>query len=185
MEKELSIEGEKVSLRDARPSDTEKYVRWMQEGEWRKFDAPWEEKELRNDEIEKKFEKLFLGDKTEPRERAIIRLSGEQPIGWVNRYSEEDSEAGFLLGIDICEDEHLNKGVGTEALSLWIDHLFENSEVDRLGLNTYSFNERMMSVAEKLGFVKKDVDEEAVHWRGKNIDRIRYVLSREEWVTSS
>lgn len=181
MGKDLLKKGNNVCLRDARLSDSEIYLKWMQEGEWREFDAPWERKDLDEGKIKNRFKQLYLGEKTEPRKRAIICLPERKPIGWVNRYFEEEKDEKFFLGIDICEDDHLNRGVGTEALSLWIDYLFDNSEVRRLRLNTYSFNDRMKRVAEKLDFMKENTDKKAVCWQGKWIDRERYVLPRREW----
>jgi RimJ/RimL family protein N-acetyltransferase len=35
------------------------------------------------------------------------------------------------VGIDICEDAYLNRGYGTEALCLWVDHQFTDDEDDQ------------------------------------------------------
>jgi len=181
MKKDVLKKGKNVLLRDARSSDFESYIRWMKDGEWKDFDAPWEELDDSKEKMEKKFKQLFLKEKTEPRRRAMISILEDKPIGWVNHYSENEHHSVFLVGIDICEDEHLNKGLGTEALALWIDYLFDNSEVHKVGLHTYSFNSRMNKVAEKLGFVKEGLDREVVCWNGKWINRIRYGLLLEEW----
>lgn len=181
MKKGILKKGENVLLRDARPSDAETYIRWMEEGEWKSFDAPWEELHDSKEKIKKRFKQLFLKGKTEPRSRAIISISEDKSIGWVNRYSENEHHPVFLVGIDICEDDYLCRGLGTEALALWIDYLFDNSEVHKIGLHTYSFNPRMNKVAEKLGFVKEGVDREIVYWNGEWLNRIRYGLLLEEW----
>jgi len=181
MKEGILKKGEGVALRDARSSDIRDYKRWMLGGEWKDFDAPWEYKDMSEDEVVKRFGSLFLKDKTEPRKCAIISTLEDKPIGWVNRYSENEHHALFLLGIDICEDEHLGKGLGTESLTLWINYLFENSDIHKVGLQTYSFNIRMKKLAEKLCFTEEGVDREIVHWDGRWHDRIKYGLLRREW----
>jgi RimJ/RimL family protein N-acetyltransferase len=56
-------------------------------------------------------------------------------------------------GIDICEDDAMGHGLGSEALKLWVDYLFTNSNLHNVALETWLFNSRIMHVAEKLGFV--------------------------------
>jgi len=182
MGKDFQKKGKNVSLRDAHTSDCEVYMKWMSEGEWKDFDAPWEEFDnLSKQKLRKRFEQLFLEEKVKPRKRAIITLPEDKPIGWVNRYHDDEHFSLFLIGIDICEDDHLDGGLGTESLQLWIDYLFENSDVHKVGLNTYSFNHRMNEVAKRLGFKKEGVDREVIHWKGDWIDLIRYGILRQEW----
>ncbi len=181
MERGLLKRGENVFLRDAYPSEVEDYLRWMREGEWKDFDAPWEEMDDPQEDLEKRFNRVFLEEKTEPRKRAIITSPEDKPIGWVNRYSKKKHHSVFLIGIDICEDPYLGKGLGTEALHLWIEYLFENSDIHKVGLHTYSYNKKMKRVAEKLGFKEEGIDREIVLWKGDWISRIRYGMIRQEW----
>ncbi len=182
MGKDLLKNGTNVSLRDARPSDCEAYIEWMREGEWKDFDAPWEDYDKKSEkESRKRFEELFLEEKVDPRKRAIITLPEDKPIGWVNRYHDNEHYSLYLIGIDICKNDYLDRGLGTEALELWIDFLFENSDVHKIGLQTYSFNHRMNKVANKLCFKEEGVDREVIHWKGKWINRVRYGMLRQEW----
>jgi len=182
MGKDFLKKGKNVSLRDAHLSDCRAYINWMHKGEWKDFDAPWEEFDnLSKKELRKRFEQLFLKEKVKPRKRAIMTLPEDKPIGWVNRYHDNEHDSLFLIGIDICEDDHLDAGLGTEALELWINYLFENSDVHKVGLHTYSFNHRMNKVAKRLGFKKEGVDREVIRWKGEWINRIRYGMLRHEW----
>ena len=76
---------------------------------------------------------------------------------------------------------YLNQGVGTEALGLWVDYLFSISDVHRIGLDTWSFSERMMRVAEKLGFVREGAERELVQWQGEWLDLVHFGMLRREW----
>jgi RimJ/RimL family protein N-acetyltransferase len=78
----------------------------------------------------------------------------------------------------------LNKGHGTEALRLWVDYLFLNSEIHRLGFDTYSFNVRMVHVGEKLGFALEGTEREVIYWLDAWLDRLHFGLLRSEWASA-
>jgi RimJ/RimL family protein N-acetyltransferase len=180
--------GDLVLLRDVLPSDADHYLRWQFSGEWRQFDAPWQESRFSTmtpEEIEAFRERLRDGSQQEldsPRKMAVIVSLEGKPLGWVNRYAKKDYPDVWYVGIDICEDDYLGRGFGTEALGLWIDYLFSHSEVYRIGLETWSFNPRMMRVAEKLGLVYEGAERELREWQGERLDFVHYGLLRREWL---
>ena len=187
----ILAENNLVRLRDRLPTDVDHYLRWMTTGEWRYFDAPFdgilEEMTL---EQKTKFSVNFLeklaADLPIPRPTAVIELKdGNQPVGWVSRYGEKRFPDVYYIGIDICEDVHLNQGVGTSALRLWIDYLFENSAAHKIECHTWSFNPRMMHVAEKLGFTLEGRELELITWNDHRQDRLRYGLLRSEWLPTN
>jgi len=177
--------GENVVLRDREPEDADTYLRWMGSGQWRSFDAPWERVNVESPEDQAALRVKFLAkceNVAEPRNSAIIVLGDGRPLGWVNRYIRRRGMTDtWFLGIDICEDEFLGRGLGSEALALWIDYLFEGSEVHKLAIDTWSFNERMMHVAGKLGFTLEGRRREEIEWEGRWQDRMEYGLLRSEW----
>lgn len=178
--------GERVLLRDPIPSDAIAYVHWMGHGEWRSFDAPWEDDggpvtAARAAELKRHFVEMCAQEPPHPRVRPFIATRDNLPIGWVSRYGETRSPRAWLVGIDICDDRYLNQGLGTEALKLWIDYLFENSDLHRLGLDTWSLNVRMAHVARKIGFVFEGAQRELVEWRGKWLDLLHFGMVRSEW----
>jgi RimJ/RimL family protein N-acetyltransferase len=180
--------GERTILRDRLPSDVESYLRWQTIGEWRLYDAPWENENEHvptTSEEEEAFRACFLEKCRQelpmPRKRATIAALGDEPLGWVSRYGDERFSEAYCVGISIGEDAYLNQGIGTEALGLWVDYLFSNSDVHRIGLDTWSFNGRMMRVAEKLGFVGEGVERELMQWQGKRLDRVHFGVLRKEW----
>ncbi len=177
--------GERVALRAACPSDLKSYLRWMKTGEWLQYDAPWENLGdwTSHTVAKERFTKRFLNDSSLLRQKAIVCLREDQskPLGWVNRYGEQRFPHAWLIGVCICEDEYLNKGLGTEAFGLWIDYLFANSDIHRIGFATYSLNPRMIRVGEKLGFVHEGTDREIICWQNTWLDRLHFGLLRTEW----
>lgn len=178
--------GERVVLRDRLPSDVESYLRWQTHGEWRLYDAPWENEDVpRTAEEEEAFRVRFLEKCQQalsvPRKRATVATLKGEPLGWVNRYGDERFSEAYRVGISIGEDAYLNQGIGTDALGLWVDYLFSNSDVHRVGLDTWSFNGRMMRVAEKLGFVREGAERELIQWQGEWLDLVHFGMLRKEW----
>jgi RimJ/RimL family protein N-acetyltransferase len=180
--------GKLISLRDPLPSDVDHYLRWQFSGEWRRFDAPWEEgafSMMAPDDAEafrERFRARCQKVPDLPRKRAMISTIEGKPLGWVNRYAEKDYPDVWYVGIDICGDDYLGRGFGSEALGLWIDYLFSHSEVYRIGLETWSFNPRMMRVAEKVGLIHEGAERELLEWQGERLDLVRYGLLRREWL---
>jgi RimJ/RimL family protein N-acetyltransferase len=179
----VPIEGRLAVLRDATPDDREYYRNWQNQGEWREFDAPWErpERSMTERDTDEEFDRLFLGEPVLPRKRLIIALPGGHPVGWVTRYGDRRFSSCCHVGIDICDDTQLNRGRGTEALRFWVAHIFASSEFHRVAFATYSFNVRVIRLAEKLGFTFEGRDREIVQWQGEWIDRLHFGLLRGEW----
>ena len=178
--------GQQVILRDRLPSDVDSFIHWRTHGEWRKLDAPWEgahdylgaEEEAK---LRERFLEMCAKDPPVPRGLAAIATLDGTPLGWVNRYHAKGSPDEWYVGIGIAEDAHWDKGLGTESLWLWVDYLFANSDFHRIGLTTWSFNPRMMRVAEKVGFLSEGTQREAREWEGKFLDRMQYGMLRREW----
>ena len=132
--------------------------------------------------IRQMFQALSDTNLSTPRNRMLIMLrENEQSLGWVSRYGNERFPTVTYIGIDICEDDYLNRGLGTAALRLWVDYLFTNSDFRKIECHTWSLNPRMARVAEKLGFFHEGTERELIQWQGAWIDRIRFGMLRSEW----
>jgi RimJ/RimL family protein N-acetyltransferase len=88
--------------------------------------------------------------------------------------------AGMNGGIQF--DAHCwTGGYGTEALKLWIHHLFASMPLVRIGFATWSGNHRMIRCSEKLGMRMEARIRKARLYDGKYYDSIRMGVLREEW----
>jgi len=178
--------GDRVILRDRLPSDLDSIIRWNFHGEHLKFDAPWERMGVSwtEEQIEKFKEGFFEKFKKElpiPRGSAIIATRENIPIGNVNRYYHKDIIDAPFIGISIQEDEYLNQGLGTEAFKLWLDYQFSNSNIHRIGAETWLFNPRAIRILEKVGFKLEGVQREMREWEGQRLDKMLFGMLRREW----
>lgn len=181
-EYEIIEKGDLVMLRTLVETDRDHYKRWQTQGEWRLLDAPWAQNvtEEKKDKESRKKQKNTQDD-SGPNKLAIIATIDNKPLGWVNRYAGKGNPFVWLVGIDICEDEYLNRGYGSEAMKLWVNYLFANSEIHKLCLDTWSFNPRMKRVAEKIGFLYEGSQREMRFWQGEWLDLVHFGMLREEW----
>ena len=182
----MLICGSRIVLRDRLSSDADRYVYWQNHGEWRAYDAPWEGGTApyppeRLAEMRARFIERCGDERPEPRTWAMIARLDGYPLGWVSSYTLEEAPDTRFVGIDLCDDAYLNRGLGTEALRLWLDYLSANTAVERLGLETWSFNPRMIRVAEKVGFVLYNVKRRGMVWQGEPLDLLQFSLLRSQW----
>jgi aminoglycoside 6'-N-acetyltransferase len=95
----------------------------------------------------------------------IIELEG-RPIGYVQFYPWDDDEEGsdamglppsegaWGLDVFIGEPDLVNRGIGTAAVSLLCDHLFDERDASSVRLVSAIDNERALRSYEKAGFRK-------------------------------
>ena len=144
--------------------------------EWKKWDAPYYPHVTMTyeDFLDKKEQMVNQGDYWG------IEVDGEL-IGMVSYYWEHKPSLWLEMGILIYEPKYWSGGYGTKALTMWIDHLFNDMPLVRVGLTTWSGNVRMIRVAEKLGMTMEARIRKVRYWEGVYYDSIRMGMLREEW----
>jgi putative hydrolase of HD superfamily len=128
---------------------------------------------LRSDLLEGKF----------PTQKKLIVDKGNgRVIGEVSWYWKSEVTKWKEVGIVIFDEDYWGLGIGYKALKLWVDQVFSTyPDIVRLGLTTWSGNQRMMKLAEKLGFRCEAVYRRARTVNGLYYDSISYGVLREEW----
>lgn len=169
----MKISFDNIILRDYQLSDVEDEVRWTNvDTAWFYADTPWatmekvDADELRADMIE------IMESMPEDaiRWRFEIEVDGRH-IGMVSSYyldenfeytpwdsidqskNAEGNNSIRTLGIEICEMDCWGKGIGTKALTAFMEYYRSLGEY-RFLLETWSGNKRMLGCARKLGFVE-------------------------------
>jgi RimJ/RimL family protein N-acetyltransferase len=181
VENVIEVRGDGIILRDGRVEDVDARIRWVTvEMEWGEWDGPWEGNEpIPAEKIEEARTNMAAAlSKTPPTPRNMLYIQriGGPLLGWVSAYRYDPADCSIWVGIDICEPAFWGKGIGTEALGLWIDYLFGSMSLDRIRMSTWSGNARMMRCADKCGFALVERIPDAREVRGE-----RYMLSRKDW----
>ncbi|MBM7588042.1 RimJ/RimL family protein N-acetyltransferase [Bacillus pakistanensis] len=178
----MKIAGNKVTLKPIDVQDIP--VLWeLTYGEdhpqWKKWDAPYFPFKIIDFDtfFSQTKEKIEKGEDT----RRLGIFVGNELIGTVTYYWEFKATKWLEAGIGIYNPSYWNGGYGTEALSLWVDHLFKTLDIPRVGITTWSGNIRMMKAAEKVGMQLEGRMRKCRYYNGEYYDSIRMGVLREEW----
>jgi RimJ/RimL family protein N-acetyltransferase len=163
--------GEKVCLRAYKAEDIPLATAYVNDKELKKFLAPnipfpmslWEEevwiksqKDNKNGEFNFAIEDL--------KTKQYIGGCGIQTVNWLTRVA--------VIGIMIGDKEYWGKGYGTDAMKVLIKFIFEDMNINKIRLNTFSFNERAIKCYEKCGFKVEGVLKSEIFKEGKYYDEI-------------
>jgi RimJ/RimL family protein N-acetyltransferase len=182
----VEVRGKRVLLRDPRPEDVEARLRWITvETAWQEWDAPWEGMSLIGaDEIEKTRESMLARLEEPlpiPRTALRVQVIDGPLIGTVNQYGHSATHRDTCVGVDVCESALWGRGLGTEALTLWIGYLFGALDLHRISTETWSGNPRMIRCALKCGFLEEGRRRDAREYQGRRYDHVQFGLLRREW----
>lgn len=184
----MYIAGEKVTLRDLTEKDVEQIYYWKYEAidrEHLNWNAPY------HPPVPMPLEEFFKGkiarnlklagtDKV--RSELVIEANGVL-IGTVGWYWVDEQTNWLNNGIVIFNSEFWSGGYGTDAFRLWTDYIFTNMDVARVGISTWSGNERMMRLARKTGMIEEGRIRNARIVNGVHYDSVKMGILRGEWET--
>ena len=144
--------------------------------EWKKWDAPY------YPYSPKPFEEFLKGKDWFLRSDSVQGIEvDDELIGLVSYYWEHEPSLWLEMGIVIYKPEYWSGGYGTEAIRQWMALLFKKMPLVRVGYTTWSGNERMIRVGEKLGMTMEARIRKVRYWNGNYYDSIRMGILREEW----
>lgn len=178
----MSYQDEELTIRPIVDGDLRKlwdHIYKDELPEWKKWDAPYYEHKRIS------FEK-FLEQKdvfANPDNRWAIEIDGEV-VGTVGYYWEHEPSKWLEIGIVIYDPRYWSGGYGTRVIRLWINHLFNSLPLIRVGYTTWSGNERMIKVGEKLGMKMEARIRKVRYYNSQYYDSIRMGILREEWEAS-
>jgi RimJ/RimL family protein N-acetyltransferase len=99
-------------------------------------------------------------------ERASGEYAGEVVL---NELDRDNRSCGFRIGL---RPAFQDRGLGSEATRLIVEHAFEVLGLERIQLEVYAFNPRAQHVYEKVGFVVEGRRRHALLWDGQWVDAI-------------
>ena len=172
------IKGQKVTLRDLTVADLNDYRKWFTKGqEWTKWDAPWEEmSDIFAQNFIQRLSNQLSKEPQEIRTRFEIEVNSAH-IGWVSSYLIERNPSFLAVGISIPEENYWAKGIGKEALQLWVGYIFENYGVENIYCETWSGNERMVRLARSIGFEIIENDK-ILEFNGMQYNKLKFRIGK-------
>lgn len=146
--------------------------------QWKKWDAPYFEnyRPMTYEMFEQQLGEWLLS------ERVTGIFLHDSVIGIATRHWENEATRWLEIGIILYQPENWSGGLGTQALTQWINQIFERyPNLEHIGLTTWSGNERMMKLAEKIGMQQEACIRKVRYWQGTYYDSMKYGVLRDEW----
>lgn len=173
-----------VQLRDFREADLDPLRHWLQpDAEWHQWDAPYFPK-ADAAEIDRSIElrRAGLDQLPNPRTEQVIadEVTGAL-LGRVSWHWEHEPSAWARCGVTVYDPAVRGQGIGSQALTLLADYVFNSTAAHRLDFLTWSGNLAMCRVGEKLGWVREATFREAREVRGVRYHSVAYGILRSEW----
>ncbi|WP_349408312.1 GNAT family protein [Pseudalkalibacillus sp. SCS-8] len=181
----VHIKGDKVILRDLQDDDLDDLYYWNYEAadrEHLKWNGPYYKRPaMEKEEFKKTLDDDFHRIATDQTRKLLVIEVDRRLIGTVNWYWEDEVTNWLSNGIVIFDSRYWSGGYGTEAFTLWTDYIFKNMDVVRVGISTWSGNDRMIRLARKIGMVEEGCIRKARIVDGEYFDAIKMGVLREEW----
>ncbi len=173
--------GKGVRLRAMERDDLPTFVRWFNDPEVRRFLLMYEpmshvkEERWFESTLDRRDEFLYAIEVNEGDAWVHIGNLGLHRVDWRNR------TAGF--GIVLGERDYWCRGFGTEATRIMLRFAFEELNLHRVELETYSFNPRAQRCYEKVGFRREGTRREALYRDGRYHDVHTMGILKREFAT--
>jgi RimJ/RimL family protein N-acetyltransferase len=100
----------------------------------------------------------------------------------LNDWRPDDDACNFRI---LLGPQGRDRGIGSEATRLLIDHAFTATALHRIDLEVYAFNPRARRAYEKAGFVVEGTRRDAFKFDGRYIDAVGMSILRPEWARIS
>lgn len=173
------LKGEKVRLTAINENDAATIAKWYSDADFLRY-----------------FDKVPAYPKSEQALREWIRKvqSSDNCFSFAIRPKDRDEIIGYIelsdiqwwngvgtLGIGIGTSDQRGNGYGSEALKLVLDFAFNEINLHRVQLNTFSYNKSAILLYEKIGFKREGVYREFINRDGQRWDMYLYGILKNEW----
>lgn len=174
-----------IKLRSITINDLKAYEHWNQpHHSYHLFNGPYFPKRSK-EEVEAYIQELketILSEGLALFQKKMIVDFNENLIGEVSWYWKSKETNWMEIGIVIFDESYWGRGLGYQALKIWITELFKSDKnIVRLGLSTWSGNTGMIKLAAKLGMKQEACYQKARIVNGQYYDSVSFGLLKEEW----
>lgn len=168
-----------VTLRKPKPHEAEAlYELMVSDEKWTEFNAPY------FGYSRPTFDEFCNGIFTRLREakNALAIDFGGRLIGTVTYYWEDERTRWLEAGVLIFDSSLWGEGLGKQAIALWITHILDTLELERVGMTTWSGNPRMIAAAKSIGFKVEGTLRKVRYYDGVYYDSVKLGVLRDEWL---
>lgn len=147
--------------------------------EWKKWDGPY----FRNPILDWESFATGWGKSSIDNPQRKIICFNDKIVGILTAHWEDgDLQQWLEFGITIYDATLWSKGIGSYTVKEWITELFSlYPHIQRVGYTTWSGNNGMQKLGEKIGMTKEAQIRKVRFWQGQFYDSVKYGVLRQEW----
>jgi RimJ/RimL family protein N-acetyltransferase len=145
--------------------------------EWVKWDAPFPLQPMDF----KKFRGQMVNLMKQGLDQHFIIKVKSEIIGLIFYDWEHESSNSLEIGLGIYRHAFQDGGFREDAMNTWMNHLFKLFPIPRIGLTTWSGNERMITAGQDVGMMIEGRIRKSRLYRGRYYDTVKLGILREEW----
>lgn len=146
--------------------------------EWRKWDSPYPTSTTME---YGKFHQQLLNLMKQGLDKQLLIKVKNEIIGVIFYDWEHESSNSLEIGLAIYHPSYRDSHYEADALKTWIDYLFYTIPIPRIGMTTWSGNERMIHIGKQLGMIVEGRIRKSRLYRGRYYDSVKLGILREEW----
>ncbi len=169
------LKGERVYFTRLQFENIYKHFEWNNDPELNHLDSelPYSEEPL--GDFKKRFEQLVFDPNPNSIDFEIHADDGKLiGVAFISAISEHNSHA--TIGITIGDRDYWGKGYGRDALTVLLDHCFEDLSLHRVAAETFEFNDAWRRLVRWAGFEREGLYAEYVRRGDKYFDKEVYGL---------
>lgn len=118
---------------------------------------------------------------TEKASRYVLVSNAEEIIGLIWAFMSVPYFDALEIGYQIFDEKNRNKGYATEAVNVFVNHLFESKQLNRIEIRIAVGNLASEKIAQKNGFTHEGISRQAAFSKGMHHDMHIYSKLRSEW----
>ncbi len=178
----LKLTGAQIVIRDWITEDFDSYRFWNSgHHSWMDYDGPYYPK-MTAKQVELEIDNYSSEELATKKRFVIADKKTNLLIGTISWYWQSQESNWKSIGLAIYSEKNWGKGIGFDALKLWVTHLFQaDKNLTRLDFRTWSGNIGMIKLAKKLGFQEEARFRNARIVEGKLYDSIGMGILKTEW----
>lgn len=157
------LSNERIKLRKMTLEDTEIYHKWRNDYDVMSYTDP--SFDTRTYEETETFVKQVT-QANDSKSYIIEYRENEKAIGITSLIHIDTKNRNAECIIDIGEKDYWGQGIGKEALTMLLDYAFLELNLHKVSLRVFSFNDRAITLYEKLGFEKEGELKEQLYRNG-------------------
>lgn len=179
----IVLAGDIVKLRNPLPEDFVLFYRLASDPDIRYMSSDLPFVKPDEDEFTDRYLRYIMPSARDYLPFVIIDAETNIPVGQIHAGQIDYHNLNCMIGFEVLKSFH-RRGYGSDAVETFLDYLFYDVGLNRVGVGIYDYNKASREMVESLGFI---LEGRLTKWirRGNEFhDKLLYGIMADEWTDS-